>query len=823
MAVLPDHVDVDTDINHLFPFSSPDGQPPESPSNAAWIQSRFVTAAIPGDGQVLKWDESEGMFIFSDDISGDATSLRGRDIETGIPLDGEILKWNDTAQEWQYGIDAGGAFEILTGTNEFSALQVGASNAVDGPDCFVAGRRNTIYETLGAGGTDFPTRRIWILGGGPDESGGTGYDGANFVGDVGGVYALDCVLVAGADNDVKPFTDGDGGYISVFGIQNDVSGALNHVFGGEHDVYGVGSFVAGVNDFLDDTIGVSVFGDYVDVDSIIGGFIVATGSGVDIHTGEKLFFGETADVDHVGMSFTFGRALGTTGDGDQTLLLGDNIDFGFDSTYLLSGGLPYSIVGGSVVRCYDSTETGVSFIWGTDLAVDDSPRSFIFGSNNTVKDSPRSIILGGTPETVPVPFANSVDGMLFGVNFIGWGNIIRDTINGGANGPVVGFSYWNDIDASGVFAMGSATVVNAGSSTIFFIGSNHDLSGLSQFTIGDGNVLAGGSNFGLGFSLDIQGIHNFIMGDSITNNALSNYNSLFGYGLDNTGGYNFAGGRDHVLAGDYNFAGGRNHDIEGNYNAFFGQDNISTLSYYCLLFGSNIIANESDLSLIGGQNYTARGVRSIITGINHTFTNTLFDGLAVGQTFEIGASGDILQSVMFGETQYIDHSHVFSFGKQIRSRMPYTFYQSSGNIAAVGPDLRGDAQLSVVPLLGETQNAGWTEMFITGLVGRLVVPAYGTFTFEITVQAASKTDLGRCRSWTMKCLVSRNAGGSVVMHGTDNKADIANSGLGGESGWDVQATADTTNQSLKVEVNGETGKNIYWNARVRIEELRTEG
>ena len=130
----------------------------------------------------------------------------------------------------------------------------------------------------------------------------------------------------------------------------------------------------------------------------------------------------------------------------------------------------------------------------------------------------------------------------------------------------------------------------------------------------------------------------------------------------------------------------------------------------------------------------------------------------------------------------------------------------------------GDAQYSRIILHGQTTDAVQTEIFIDS-GDRAILPANRTWAFHILIAArqtaGSAGTVGDSGIYDIKGGIKRDGANNTALVGTITKAVIAED----QAGWDVDADADDTNESLRVWVTGEANKTIHWVAAMHLTEV----
>jgi phage-related tail fiber protein len=170
-----------------------------------------------------------------------------------------------------------------------------------------------------------------------------------------------------------------------------------------------------------------------------------------------------------------------------------------------------------------------------------------------------------------------------------------------------------------------------------------------------------------------------------------------------------------------------------------------------------------------------------------------------------------INSIALGSAATADAHDSIALGVQSLSRLP-GITQANGRFAT-----QGDAQAGKYLLRTGTINALTAEMFLDGTNGseRLQLASDMTWVWEATI-IAHRTDSSDHAGFKIKgvtyCGASLN---SITMLGNPTKEILARS----DSSWDVSASVDPTQGSLKLTVKGATGQSIRWFAVVETTEV----
>jgi hypothetical protein len=126
---------------------------------------------------------------------------------------------------------------------------------------------------------------------------------------------------------------------------------------------------------------------------------------------------------------------------------------------------------------------------------------------------------------------------------------------------------------------------------------------------------------------------------------------------------------------------------------------------------------------------------------------------------------------------------------------------------------------SILDWYGDTTNATPAELLLGGTASqRALLLNSSAFIFKLLTVARDNV-LGDCKCWEITGGIKRGANAAATaLVGTITKTVI---GADTDAAtWDLDAVADATNGSLKLNVTGEAAKTIRWNVRGDISELR---
>jgi hypothetical protein len=267
------------------------------------------------------------------------------------------------------------------------------------------------------------------------------------------------------------------------------------------------------------------------------------------------------------------------------------------------------------------------------------------------------------------------------------------------------------------------------------------------------------------------------------------------------------------------------------------------------VWAANGILLGTDNTIITSQARLACYADVIIGGEQHWIENSWgYDGIIAGQGGYItGSTSDendysAYNVIVGGDSGQIGHATIMN-GKHEQnailggrqSQLIATSGVLRGAVALGGRRLvgrhngevvhgygsngTGESQSSMVVLARITPDATPVEATTDGSAGTnenvLVLEDQSTVMFEAHVVARSTVD--ESAGYRLTGVIDRNTGaGTIDLVGSVTKDVIAED----VASWDVNATADTVNGSLKFEVTGEAGKTIRWTIFVRMTQVK---
>jgi hypothetical protein len=116
-----------------------------------------------------------------------------------------------------------------------------------------------------------------------------------------------------------------------------------------------------------------------------------------------------------------------------------------------------------------------------------------------------------------------------------------------------------------------------------------------------------------------------------------------------------------------------------------------------------------------------------------------------------------------------------------------------------------------------SNSGAWQELFIDGSSARLTIIASSVYQFKIQINAIDKTTFD-VKTWKVEGTIKRNGSNVTSIVGAVIKTIIAADTA--TTNWDVQVTADDTNEDLKIEVKHDSANQVRFSLNVFATETR---
>jgi hypothetical protein len=116
-----------------------------------------------------------------------------------------------------------------------------------------------------------------------------------------------------------------------------------------------------------------------------------------------------------------------------------------------------------------------------------------------------------------------------------------------------------------------------------------------------------------------------------------------------------------------------------------------------------------------------------------------------------------------------------------------------------------------------SNSGAWQELFIDGSSARLTIIASSVYQFMIQINAIDKTNYN-VKTWKVEGTIKRDGSNVTSIVGSVIKTIIAADSA--TTNWDVQVTADDTNEDLKIEVKHDSSNSVRFSLNVFATETR---
>ena len=208
----------------------------------------------------------------------------------------------------------------------------------------------------------------------------------------------------------------------------------------------------------------------------------------------------------------------------------------------------------------------------------------------------------------------------------------------------------------------------------------------------------------------------------------------------------------------------------------------------------------SDLTIFSGGVWALSG----------TWFGALTDGATGG--FYAGVLADCVLYRVASDTWYTPDS--FQIAGNFLHGAGAVAYHTGDNVFSCGNfGANGDAEkieILVRRSVAHTNNTTWYELFIDGSSARVTIHADSVWHWYALV-VGTTVDVGIVASYRVEGIIKR-VGNTTTMVSDSSVAAFYE----GDAAWNIRATADDVNDSLKIEVLGNTGQTIRWLCHLRI-------
>jgi hypothetical protein len=238
-------------------------------------------------------------------------------------------------------------------------------------------------------------------------------------------------------------------------------------------------------------------------------------------------------------------------------------------------------------------------------------------------------------------------------------------------------------------------------------------------------------------------------------------------------------------------------------STFAAGQSCNASAQYAIAMGNNSAASGAN-SVAIGQSNTASGANSVAIGQGCTASNTVAVAMGSGNT----SAG--YGSTSFGEGNAANASYTVATGNRAVCALLGQIAHANGRFAA-----SGDAQMSRLIARNSTTDATKTTLFLDGASVRLVLPASTTWAATIYVNGRSTGGTDNA-FYIRQCLIKRDGANNTALVGT---VQTVGTDIESNAAWDVEVTADDTNEALQIAVTGAAATTIRWVARVELVEV----
>lgn len=249
-----------------------------------------------------------------------------------------------------------------------------------------------------------------------------------------------------------------------------------------------------------------------------------------------------------------------------------------------------------------------------------------------------------------------------------------------------------------------------------------------------------------------------------------------------------------------------------------------------ITIGGNAAASASAIGGIAiGSNAQNSAANSIGIGAGSFVGSSAGQGIAIGNNCQVNSAncvaigrssnGSGAQGISIGESSSCTGAGAVSIGYSSR-----TDFDGQINICNAAFAAGGDIMTGFVPMYVQTTTAATTELrtsvgtTTTSPTGNIACTNFSTYIFDVDIVARSVGSTG-VAAYNLKFAFNRNANAASSTISSLSKTILYT--LGTTTGWDVTATADTTNGRPNISVIGAASTTIRWVANAKLTKVAT--
>jgi hypothetical protein len=513
-----------------------------------------------------------------------------------------------------------------------------------------------------------------------------------------------------------------------------------------------------------------------------------------------------------------------------------------------------------------------SFNFGQNI-VNEGRNSHVFGSDITIANvSSADNFVTGWSHHLESCNENMIGGVGHILNYFSHYNLIAGSYHTfySSRLNIVGGSLHTLWTATDNLVSGYANILNYGAEYNIVSGANHSLNYNDGFST-EYSAIFGGQISSYGGAFNIIAGSNLVL-DFKAGPINSRYNAIFGHNYTFRGMWSISSGANHAIndymdcgavfgightiyLSSYCVVGGRENTLVGetNYAAIFGGYN--TGGNECIVAGTNNISHGYN-AVFGSYNegfagdlicgsYNRGNTQSLVTGYSNIAQQysavSGYDNTDSGSGYSvIGGQGNANSygwSAVFGGLNSNAASIALVSGSQNNVAVtangsivggykasvvwPYSIAHSSGGWDSYQGALGDRLNTVDIPLEANTTNDSWTDTAIAynSKDVSLMMRDHSVYLFDILILGTRKDVRGETKSWRLPVTAKRE--GTTITIDTATPEILSDAST---LSWDIQAVSYgpvSGYYGIKIQVKGETGKTIYWQASARVVEINT--
>lgn len=237
-------------------------------------------------------------------------------------------------------------------------------------------------------------------------------------------------------------------------------------------------------------------------------------------------------------------------------------------------------------------------------------------------------------------------------------------------------------------------------------------------------------------------------------------------------------------------------------------------------FGEKSLSSNGGIAIGSNANGGAAGI-----GLG-SYASATSSGVAIGNSSNGGYEGVAVGGQADGRNNAVAVGRQASVNSKLTNTVAigtYSVAQRNREIVSTATEsTTNKAQMSIQKYkesLKSSNGFAWQELFIDASSARLTILNSSIYHFLIQINAIEYSTEFYAKTWEIKGIIKRPSGGSVYLEANQIIKTVTYSDSEANE-WDAQVSADTTNQSLKIEIKHNSASDVRYSLNIFATETR---